>query len=210
MSQEKVDCPSDFRERANRVFGCLPPGPEVSLHHQRSVVDDDKEAVPPVADIPRPTPPGSHYVGKVKYKGRQHQVHFKAPRASFSARYTPDYVKHPEKWKKYDLKEDGTDKLGDMSADQVNRNAALEFLKERRGLVEDERTSDSSDNSVTFRKPKGFQSDPDGTAKSIHVMQEYHFGTKKCHRKKTVTSTFEHASSHSVNLSHLVDDESSD
>lgn len=74
----------------------------------------------------------------------------------------PGYVRHPEKWKRYDLTEDGTESMKGLSEDQVNRAAAFNFLGELRARKvaaarEDEKPFDTSGASgsqpVLFRKP---------------------------------------------------------
>ena len=94
-----------------------------------------------------------HLHSRSRFKGRQHSYH---------KHVTPDYEQNPKKWTKYDLKDDGTKGLKGMSADEVNRHAAFEFLHElkERNTVGDDTPLGDSQNSVesvaskiTFKKP---------------------------------------------------------
>lgn len=44
----------------------------------------------------------------------------------------PDHVLHPEKWTKYSLEEDGSEKNTGMTGDALNRHTALSFMDEIR------------------------------------------------------------------------------
>lgn len=44
----------------------------------------------------------------------------------------PDHVLHPEKWTKYSLEEDGSEKNAGMTGDALNRHTALSFMDEIR------------------------------------------------------------------------------
>ena len=181
---------SEFRERADRVFGSLP---KIEATPSESGSVDDRSKC------------GS-YVGDVKYKGRAHRVLLNPTRSRHGARFTPGYIKHPEKWTKYDLKEDGTEQMEGMSADQMNRAAALQFLQERQSLADSELT----DEKVMFRRPKNSKrvlsntsTDTTTRAGGIHVMPEFQFG-KKREKVNSVTAAVDPpASCHSVKLSHL-------
>lgn len=133
-----------------------------------------------------------------------------------SLRYAPDYIKHPEKWVKYDLKNDGTERMAGMSADQQNRAAALEFLKMRTGSVTkqtDNTVDTGTTGTVKFKKPK---LKPSGCSAPLsacqevtcnNMMKEYVVGAKrerKLKRTQQPESTVDRVSS-TVHLSHLED-----
>jgi len=66
---------------------------------------------------------------------------------------TPDFVRSPDKWAKYSLADDGTNDLKGLTADQVNKHAALQFLdeiKKRKRLEQ----SMSSSNVLQSSQPK--------------------------------------------------------
>ena len=81
---------------------------------------------------------------------------------------TPDYIRNPHRWKKYDLTDDGSIKkdFGDgLTDDQVNRRAALSFIADLRKRKESERHTDvhedlphtdatSDQPKIIFRNPK--------------------------------------------------------
>ena len=78
----------------------------------------------------------------------------------FKVPFKPDYAVNPSKWTKYDLMDDGTKELGSsgMNAEQVNKYAAFEFLKQQKelrkgrseGYPEEE---EESEGKVVFKKP---------------------------------------------------------
>ena len=43
-------------------------------------------------------------------------------------KHVPDHVLHPEKWVKYSLEDDGTQKLAGVTGDALNKHVALSFL----------------------------------------------------------------------------------
>ena len=198
-----ADLSSEFRERADRVFGSLP---SCERRDQPGV----EPAAQPAGAEGGPNQSRKSYVGEVKYKGRVHRVYFKDSRGRHGARYTPDYMKHPERWTKYDLKEDGTEKMKDMSADQVNKAAALQFLQDRRSSTacEDKHLIESN---VTFQKPKNNKrvittsTNASKVTGNVHVMPEYEVGKKNEHKKKVCSDQI--PSCQSVKLSHLEDEE---
>lgn len=137
------------------------------------------------------------------------------PRRRVSFRYVPDYIKHPQKWVKYDLKNDGTERMAGMSADQQNRAAALEFLQMRTGSVtkESDNTMDTrTTGTVQFEKPKLKVSGcnaPLSACQEVacnNTMKEYIVGAKRERNLKKTRqpeSTIDHVPS--VRLSHLED-----
>lgn len=55
------------------------------------------------------------------------------PLGARAPKRVPDHVLHPEKWTKYSLEEDGTEKnAGMLTGDALNRHAALSFIDEIR------------------------------------------------------------------------------
>ena len=198
------DLPSDFRERADHVFGSLPSEDQVEPAHT-------------TRDGLRHSPHHGHHVGDVKFKGRVHRVYFKTPSGRSGTRFAPDYMRHPEKWTKYDLKEDGTEKMRGMSANQVNKAAALQFLQKRKGSTDGE-LRHVSEGKCTFQRPKGSGSDLASSsghsagASDVHVMQEYEIGKKREQKKKalSLSRVVDQTSHPSVKLSHLDEDESSE
>lgn len=143
----------------------------------------------------------------------------------------PDHVLHPEKWTKYSLEEDGSESLGRLSANEVNRHAALSFLndlKNRRKTTEKESDSsgDQSDNEKhhSFAKPRDKLTDTSSTDRQhaiskqgVTVMPEYVVGKTKTEtktsKKKKITSVTSLSSTSStsqhthadVHISHLLD-----
>lgn len=78
---------------------------------------------------------------------------------------TPDYIRNPHKWKKYDLTDDGSKDLEErLTDDQVNRRTALSFIADLRERKETEHLADYHQHSqtsinpdqikITFRNPK--------------------------------------------------------
>lgn len=129
-----------------------------------------------------------------------------------SMRYVPDYMKHPERWVKYDLKNDGTERMAGMSADLQNKAAALEFLKMRTGSVtkQTENTVDTgTTGTVKFKKPElklpGCNT-PLSAYQEVtcnNMMKEYVVGAKREKKLKRTQQPVDHVSS--VHLSHLED-----
>ena len=58
------------------------------------------------------------------------------PLGARAPKRVPDHVLHPEKWTKYSLEEDGTEKNAGMTGDALNRHAALSFMDEIRKRTE--------------------------------------------------------------------------
>lgn len=134
-----------------------------------------------------------------------------------SSRYTPGYIRHPKKWTKYDLKEDGTEKMKGMSADQQNKAAALSFLKGRASSATDGDTrvvGGRTSEKVMFKRPKVHEwrrnmthvqssvHSHSSNNTNVHTMQEYDFGMKRQCKSKNQKVTY----LPSVHLSHLEDD----
>ena len=125
--------------------------------------------------------------------------------ARHGARYAPGYVKNPEKWRRYDLKKDGTERMTGMSAHQQNKAAALEFMKTRTSSgSEGERkiAEDSTHGKLLFKKPK-LAALKQSVVKvtDTHSCSNIEEKSKREHRKETSTTT-----QPSIHLSHLEDD----
>ena len=129
---------------------------------------------------------------------------------SHSHRYVPGYIRHPEKWIKYDLREDGTEKVEGMSADQINKMAALQFLKIGSGSAEDESTQMGTSKEVMFVRPC-VTLDGSVTSSNVHALQEYEVGMKREEkRERRQHSCATQVSSHPIHLAHLEEDALSD
>ncbi len=136
------------------------------------------------------------------YHGERHEQH-RSGRNSRSARapFKPDHVKNPFKWTKYDLTDDGTRELrkSGMSADQVNKYAAFEFLNtlKKKEDVKDEAEVISEGGKVVFKKPTrreeketakvpavrdggGF-----GAGAGVRIMEKYEVGGEKVKEGKS-------------------------
>ena len=127
----------------------------------------------------------------------------------------PDFVTNPSKWKKYNLSDDGTKglKKSGMSAEQVNRLAAFQFLEEIKkqkqgshsdggGGNGDESEVGKEEGKVIFKKPtkktsRERQRSPPSTASgnmmevttggvggSVVMMPEYVVGGKEGRERK--------------------------
>lgn len=133
-------------------------------------------------------------------------------RSHRALRYVPDYIKHPGRWVKYDLKNDGTERMVGMSADQQNRLAALEFLQMRTGSATgNTAATGTTETLIKFKKPK--LKLPEYNAEVTpplmfqektcnHIMKEYIVGAKKERKLKRVPAESPTCIS-SVHLSHL-------
>ena len=148
----------------------------------------------------------------------RHDVSIRVARRRVSA--TPDYVKHPDKWAKYDLKEDGTEKLIGMAADQQNKAAAFEFLQQMRARPAESVNCEAGNEpdagptgKIMFKKPmRRMQKKKEGgddfcqasskaspvlciqkklTDDSVHVMPKYEVGVKRERKLKRDCSVLE-------------------
>lgn len=68
----------------------------------------------------------------------------------------PDHVLHPQKWTKYSLEEDGSEQMGRMNANDINKHAALSFLDELKERRKSGSGSQSSKKSADFVKDSDF------------------------------------------------------
>ena len=184
--EQTSDKPEKFAERAARIFGSLSTntGPQDKITRQHNLSPNDR---------------------KFQKQSVCRRKHFSRHSSHLS---TPDYLKHPERWIKYDLKQDGTEKLHGMTAEQQNKAAAFEFLREVRKSDEDKITNETeydTTKKVVFKKPAGLKqgvrnikgtqcshlpispqlsdkqvklSDSDHKC-NVHVMPEYQVGAKR-------------------------------
>lgn len=101
----------------------------------------------------------------------------------------PDHVLHPEKWTKYSLEDDGTDKITGLSGDALNKHVALSFMKEIRKRKEIPTEITESESDVVMSEKHVFSKSvikhkvevDEGTSKSqivegVNIMPEYVIG----------------------------------
>lgn len=125
---------------------------------------------------------------------------------------TPDFVRNPGKWTKYSLADDGTKELKGLTADQVNKHVAFQFLDELKKRKCSEQSLSGSDSlqipqsnpsevqsrKVVFKKPIAARDLKEDDSKSKQLvfgegggvgagvirMSEYTVGTKTTQKKK--------------------------
>ena len=110
----------NFQDRVSATFGglnhslkerndsfSLKSSPE-EIKHIRSVRFSDEKSVQPTSSS-RP---------RSRHAGTKHKISAKIP----------DHVKHPSKWTKYSIEEDGSEKFAELTSDQVNSRTALLFI----------------------------------------------------------------------------------
>ena len=223
-------------KRVSRVFGSLDhildssgvrqPSTPCTPCSRDQLQDPNKVEFDPSKSLSRRASCG--FLSGAKDCGPKNPSHW--PKASskrgyqrMSSRRTPDYVKHPERWVKYDLKEDGTEKMKGLSADQVNKAAALEFLQTRscsgNTEVEHETSECGATGKLMFKKPKNrvrqkqtecySETDPstpplNRPRNNVHVMKEYRVGARREEKLKRTRPALELNSS--VRLTHLEED----
>lgn len=213
MSDEELAIPGTetYAERVACVFGSLGPQNQEpkrnseddttsSLHCLVSINESRKSTSSLQRRCDREELPFSHGPAKP----RRLYTH-----RGFSSRYVPDYIKHPERWVKYDLKNDGTERMAGMSADQQNREAALEFLQMRTASAT-KRTNNAVDTGTVKSKVKlsrcNAPHEEVTCSRGSNMMKEYVVGAKrekKLKRNQQRESTPDHVSS--VHLSYLED-----
>jgi len=140
----------------------------------------------------------------------------------------PDHVLHPEKWTKYSLEEDGSEHLGRLNPNEVNRHAAFSFLNElkdrKRSIDKDKNTTEKDSSSQEKQSEKhSFTKASERTTQSssedhrpqesskqgVNVMPEYVVGQTKQHNKTKRTETGQLSSSKQqfgsgVQINHLL------
>lgn len=78
------------------------------------------------------------------------------PLGTRAPKRVPDHVLHPEKWTKYSLEEDGTEKSAGMTGDALNRHAALSFMDEIRRRKENSNRSGELESDVEMAEKHVF------------------------------------------------------
>lgn len=79
------------------------------------------------------------------------------PLGARAPKRVPDHVLHPEKWTKYSLEEDGTEKnVGTLTRDALNRHAALSFMDEIRKRKENSNRSVELESDVAMAEKHVF------------------------------------------------------
>ena len=119
----------------------------------------------------------------------------------------PDYVVHPQHWTKYDLNDDrASDSVSDMSEEQRNTFAALQFLEDLRaqkrgGQEKNEDSLDEEESSsctVVFRKPvapaapQTMECGREGvkaTWNHARILPEYQVGSKLARKRKPISAS---------------------
>ena len=152
-------------------------------------------------------PPTTQRRYSLQHRDRSHVIHRNRGERSreqrrFMAPFKPDYAINPSKWTKYNLDDDGTKGLigSGMSADQVNKYAAFEFLKKRDELQRESSEGNEEEEEkitggkVIFKKPvkesmRGRcermeevdkrQGEGVGIGAGVYVMPEYKVGGRK-------------------------------
>ena len=104
----------DFQARVSAVFGCLQHSLKESIDYPQN--PDPNERCYPLKDFPDDSLDSAKRVARSR-AGSKHK------------RNDPSVSKrHPRKWIKYSLSEDGSEQYKGLSGDQINKKAALEFL----------------------------------------------------------------------------------
>ncbi|XP_068750362.1 uncharacterized protein [Montipora capricornis] len=68
----------------------------------------------------------------------------------------PDHVLHPDKWTKYSLEDDGTERSPGMSGDALNRHVALSFMDEMRKRKDNASDLSESDSDIVMSEKHTF------------------------------------------------------
>ncbi len=133
----------------------------------------------------------------------------------------------PAKWTKYDLRDDGTEQLAGLSAEQANRKVAYQFLNQlkKSNQPEEDDLQDTKDTKIVFKRPtrskdaveksvsevnetggsKERQNDVSAVT-SVRVMPEYVVGVSGGRKRKTESgrgSNTDGTNKASIVLSHL-------
>lgn len=133
---------------------------------------------------------------ETKSKPLDPQAPKKAPK------HVPDHVLHPEKWTKYSLEDDGTEKNTGMTGDALNRHVALSFMDEIRKRKESPEKHTESESDVEMSEKHVFsksvikhkmQVDESNSksqfAEGVNVMPEYVVGESPAKTPKKERST---------------------
>ena len=151
----------DFSERVSSVFGTLNATLKSFSESpcKQEPCDEPRE--------PNSTRQSRDYTRTVSSTSRDRSPHHSHQRRPVTVSrgsrrrpvQIPDHVTNPQKWTKYDLRDDGT-KNSDyegLTSDQVNRKAAFKFLNRIRTESRDQEITPTSDDikerSMKFKKP---------------------------------------------------------
>lgn len=95
----------------------------------------------------------------------------------------------PSKWTKYDLRDDGTKELAGLSAEQVNRKVAYQFLNQLKKSSEhkEEDLQDAKDAKIVFKRPKRSRDNTDAKITPESELNETG-GNKERQNDMSVTS----------------------
>ena len=161
----------NFQSRVSSVFGSL-------RHSLKEVADSPLKSDPQDKDYPTSQSSSSHRRRQHYDEHRRFGTRHKHKRSNSNV--TPDYIKHPKKWAKCSLSEDGSGQYSGLSGDQINKKAALEFLSclksQQQPAVSEDSADDAStcqQNKVVFkrRKPQKIQSESSSSTKCSRTEQ---------------------------------------
>lgn len=147
------------------------------------------------------------------------------PQGARPPRRVPDHILHPQKWTKYSLEEDGSERIQGISGDALNRQAALSFMDEIRKRKEDA-PKENSESDVEMTEKHVFSKTAikhkmeideipsrSQIVEGVNIMAEYVVGRSRAKAPKTQLSSAEkgfRSAGNSVELDHLQNQEVSD
>ena len=183
-----MDGDRNFKERISDVFGSL----DSSL---KTFTDSPMKGDPEEIDSLRSQSKYSRPRSKI-HKDRDKQGSYPRDRSPTYSRIergrnlyrrshpygkVPDYVKNPDKWIKYDLKEDGTENFDQttLSDDQKNRQTAYQFLEELRSRKSHPNEEEKPYDKIVFKKPNKLKK---GKESDKFIGRQ--FEKDKCHEEK--------------------------
>ena len=150
------------------------------------------------------------------------------PHGPRAPKHVPDHVLHPQKWTKYSLEDDGTDKSTGMSGEALNRHVALSFLDDIRKRKEDLTMNSESESDVVMTEKHVFSKSAikhkmeideaplqSQIVEGVNIMKEYVVGlspakTTRREYKKLSGDKKLNSSGESVSLGHLEEREVGD
>lgn len=143
----------------------------------------------------------------------------------------PDHVLHPEKWTKYSLEDDGTDKNTGMTGDALNRHVALSFMDEirKRKVNQSKHAEKSVESDVVMSEKHVFSksavkhkkvvdevAQKSKIVEGVNVMPEYVIGasqakiSKKEQKTQPADKKLHFSPADDVHLGHLEEKETTD
>ena len=149
----------------------------------------------------------------------------KPPRAP---KHVPDHVLHPDKWTKYSLEDDGTDRNTGLSGDALNRHVAFSFIGEIRKRKQNPSTDACAESDVVMSEKHVFSKSATKHEKEVgevhpksqivegvNVMPEYEIGVSpaKTPKREPKTQTDDkklHSPGDTVCLDPLEENETTD